>query len=94
MPPLARDKHGIAATCTRKCRFDRDLAIWLNANLAGLVETGQDVAQDLARVFGARVAEGQDYAVGAAFGDRGEPSALGRGRYSRHCSSHSGRGRT
>ena len=75
--PLPGDEHGIAATSACERRFDRGSAVGLDANLAGLVKAGQEVAQDLARVFGAGVAERQDHAVGAGFSDGGQPTAFG-----------------
>ena len=49
MATLAGDQHGITATSIRKCRFDRSAAVGLDADLARLVESSQQVARESGR---------------------------------------------
>ena len=56
--------------------FDGQAAVGLDADPTGLVETRQDIGQDLGGVFRMGVADGQDYAIGSGFSDCRQGSSL------------------
>ena len=49
-------------------------AVGLDLHLAGLVESREQVVQDLAGILGSGVAQGQNHAVSTHFRDGGQPA--------------------
>jgi hypothetical protein len=77
MAAFAGDEHTIAASGLREHRFNRRTTVSLDQDPTWLVESTQEVAENLAGVFSPWVAERQNNPVSPHFSNGGKPAPRG-----------------